>query len=54
MTTITPGQQCTKNGITAAMLLSYVSSDAATHLPEVEIITNGLLLELVRFKDSHS
>ena len=54
MTTITPGEQCTKNGITTAMLLSYVSSDAATHPPEVEIITNGLLLQLVRLKDSHS
>ena len=53
MAAITAGKECTQNGITGPMLLSYVSPTSAANLPEVETITNGLLLELVRFKDQH-
>lgn len=54
MTALTTGKECAQNGITGPMLLSYVSPTSAANLPEVETIMNGLLLELVRFKDQHS
>lgn len=54
MTALTTEKECAQNGITGPMLLSYVSPTSAANLPEVETIMNGLLLELVRFKDQHS
>lgn len=48
------GPICSKNDITSSMLLSYVSTKSRVHLPEVQTITNELVLELSRFKDRHS
>ena len=41
------GRECAKHGIEPSML---ISSDS---VPEVHAITNGLVLELARFKDKH-
>ena len=46
------------NGITNIMLLSYeslksLSSKQLRHLPETEMVTNGLMIELSKFKDNH-
>ena len=46
------GPICSKNGITSSMLLMYPLNHV--RLPEVETITNELVLELSRFKDRHS
>ena len=46
------GQVCSQLGIDTSSLLSYLSS-TIKQLPEVQI-TNGLILELLRFKDQHS
>ena len=52
------GPECTKNGINVSMLLSYVlktsTESCVQHLPEVQTVTNELVLELIRFKDRHS
>ena len=48
------GPICSKNGITSSMLLSYVSTKSCVRLPEVQTITNELILELSRFRDQHS
>ena len=48
------GPNCSKNGITSLMLLSYVSTESCVCLPEVQTITNELVFELSRFKDRHS
>ncbi len=47
------GPECTKNGINASMLLSYArKAEADVHrLPQVQTITNELVVELTRFKD---
>jgi len=42
------GPECTKHDIKSSMLLSDCD------LPELESVTNGLILELVRFKERHS
>ena len=43
-----------KYGITASMLLSYSSIDAnIQHLPELDIVTNEIILELFKFKGRH-
>ncbi len=49
MATINVGPECSKLGIDVPMLLSDYSA-----LPELEIITNELVLELATFKDKHS
>lgn len=43
---------CTKSGIKASMLLSWSDSDTQ-HLPELDTVTNELVLELNKFKDRH-
>ena len=48
------GPNCSKNGITSLMLLSYVSTESCVRLPEVQTITNKLVFKLSRFKDRHS
>ena len=50
------GQICSQLGIDSSSLLSYLSSQSIKQLPEVdsETISNGLILELLRFKDQHS
>jgi len=47
--------ECAKIGIKDDDLLSYVKSkdSALKPLPEIQSVTNGLVLELLRFKDSH-
>ena len=43
-----------KNGITASMLLSYSSIDSiipVQHLPELDMVTNEIILELFKIKD---
>ena len=46
------------NGITNIMLLSYESLKSSSskqlhRLPETEMVTNGLIIELSKFKDNH-
>lgn len=48
------GPECTKRGIYAAQLLSYLSKDTTEHLMELDLVTNALVLELAHFKDKHS
>ena len=45
-----PWHMCSENGLSSSMLLSFVSNECAA-LPEVHTVTNGLVLELIRFKD---
>ena len=54
MAAVAVGQICSKNGIMFSMLLSYVSTKSCVCLPEVQTITNELILQLSRFKDQHS
>ena len=54
MAVVAVGPICSKNGITSSMLLSYVSTKSCVCSPEVQTITNELILELSRFKDQHS
>ena len=42
------GPICSKNGITSSMLLSYVSTESCVCLPEVQTITNELVLRKMR------
>ena len=44
---------CSQVGIHSSSLLSYTSSLILVQLPEVQVITNELILELLRFKDQH-
>ena len=53
MAAVVVGLICSKNGITSSMLFSYVSTKSCVCLPEVQTITNELILELSRFKDQH-
>ena len=49
------GPQCTVYGITSSALLSYAFPISYVQvLPEVEQVTNEIVLELVKFKDMHS
>ena len=42
--------ECLKSGLTESMLLSHSLQHP---LPEVSVITNGLILDLVKFKNEH-
>lgn len=52
MASAEPWPMCSENGLSSSMLLSFVLNEHAA-LPEVHTITNGLVLELIRFKERH-
>ena len=49
------GPECSRIGISEATLLFYCdNSKSEQHLPEVPCVSNQLIVELSRFKDTHS
>ena len=47
------GPECSKHGITLSMLLAVATSSATASLPELDVVTNQLVLELATVKDKH-
>ena len=51
----TLGPECVKIGVREETLLSYLrQSQSKESVSEIRKISNGLLLELVKFKDQHA
>ena len=48
------GEICSQTGINLSSLLSYLSPRATKQLPEIQNISNRLVLQLLIFKDQHS
>ena len=46
--------ECVRNDINESVLLSYVGEEShVQHLPELVKVSNGLIIELIKFKYQH-